>query len=347
MSAESRWAIRVDAPGGFEKLRWVRLPCEVLRPGEVRVRTESIGVNFADCVVRMGLYESAKKYVGWPIVPGFEFCGTVIECAPGVDLAPGQQVVGITRFGGYATEVVVPAEQVFELPQGWSAREAGGFSVTTLTAWYALRELCKLRAGDRVLVHSAAGGVGLAAMSIVRACGAEAIGVVGAPHKCDAATHAGAAHVIDRSNCDWERALSDLAPGGVDVVLDPNGAATLRASYRHLGPAGRLVIYGFHEMFSRGSGRPNWPKLIWQWLRTPRFDPLQMTNHNKGVLAFNLSYLFDRLDVLAEALRELQGWAEQGLLRPSPTTSFALSDAAEAHRALQGGATVGKLVLVP
>lgn len=341
------WGVRVVTPGGFEKLRVCDLPRAPLGASGVRVRTESIGVNFADCVVRMGLYESAKKYVGWPIVPGFEFSGTVTECAPGVDYRAGQQIVGITRFGGYASEVVVPAAQVFPLPPGWSSLEAGGFSVTALTAWYALRELCKLRPGNSVLIHSAAGGVGLAATQIARAVGAQVIGVVGAAHKRVAAIEAGANHVVERDAGDWVRAVGEIAPAGVDVVLDPNGAETLAASYRLLAPAGRLVIYGFHGMFSRGSGRPNWAKLLWQWLRTPRFDPLRMTNDNKAVLAFNLSYMFDHAGVLHEALSELQQWAAQGALKPAPTQRFPLREAAAAHRALQSGDTVGKLVLVP
>jgi NADPH:quinone reductase-like Zn-dependent oxidoreductase len=245
----------------------------------------------------------------------------------------------VTRFGGYATHVVVPRHQVFSLPRGWNAVEAAGFPTVFLTAWYALRRLANVRAGERLLVHSAAGGVGGALLQIARAVGAEAVGVVGGAHKVEAAVKQGAAEVVLKTD-DWRRR------GPFDVVLDANGYATLRDSYAALAPGGRLVVYGFHSMLPRAGGRPSWGRLAWGWLRTPRFDPLDMTTSNRSVLAFNLSFLFHRADMLREALDELLGWADRGLLAPPPTRTFPLDAVAEAHRALESGATVGKLVLL-
>jgi NADPH:quinone reductase-like Zn-dependent oxidoreductase len=320
----------------------------VLAAGQVRVNVRSAGVNFADCVVRMGLYESAAKYVGWPITPGFEFAGVVVEVAADVaDVAIGDEVVGVTRFGAYASEVIVPRAQLTALPEGFSMRDAGGFPVAFLTAWYALRELAKLRPGMTVLVHSAAGGVGGAALQIVRACDCIPIGVVGAPHKIEVARRLGAAHVIDKSRGRLWSEVERVAHGGVDVVLDPNGAETLRASYEHLAPMGRLIIYGFQSMLSKGRGTPNWLRLAVQYLRTPRFDPLRLTNDNKAVLAFNLSYLFDHLDRLSEAYEELHAWAASQRIVPLPTVELPLESVADAHRALESGTTTGKLVLIP
>src|SRR5690606_30795686 len=121
---------------------------------------QAAGVNYADCVVRMGLYESAKKYVGWPITPGFEFAGRVDALGEGTPgLAPGDEVFGVTRFGGYASSVVVPRHQVFRRPAVCSPDEAAAFPSVHLTAWYALFELAHPRPGSTLLVHSAAGGV--------------------------------------------------------------------------------------------------------------------------------------------------------------------------------------------
>ncbi|TQF11839.1 zinc-binding dehydrogenase, partial [Myxococcus llanfairpwllgwyngyllgogerychwyrndrobwllllantysiliogogogochensis] len=150
----------IPKAGGYGQLRLENLNQLSPGPGEVVVATEAIGVNYADCVIRMGLYASAKEYVGWPITPGFEFAGTVQSVGAGVeDLAPGARVFGVTRFGGYATHVAVPRHQVFALPSKLTMEQAAGFPAVFLTAYYALFELAHPRPGTNVLVHSAAGGV--------------------------------------------------------------------------------------------------------------------------------------------------------------------------------------------
>jgi len=207
--------IVVRRPGGFDRLRLETGPDPVPGPGEVHVATRSIGVNYADCVVRMGLYSSARKYVGFPITPGFEFSGVVADVGPGVsDFRPGDSVMGVTQFGGYSSDVVVPREQLVRLPPELGMVEAGGFSAAFLTAWYAVFELCRLDPGDRVLVHSAAGGVGSAIVKLARAAGCEVLGVVGAPHKVEVALTAGAARVVDKSREDLWAAARDFAPNG-------------------------------------------------------------------------------------------------------------------------------------
>jgi NADPH:quinone reductase-like Zn-dependent oxidoreductase len=342
--------VSIAKPGSFDRLRVVEAPAPRLGAGEVRVATRASGVNFADVVVRLGLYESAKKYVGWPITPGFEFSGEVTELADGVsDLALGDRVFGLTRFGGYASEICVPRAQLFRVPAAWSHAEAATFPTVHLTAYYALREILRTRPGrdERVLVHAAAGGVGLAALQIARADGLVPIGVVGSGHKREVATRYGASSVIDKSTQALWPEVERLAPGGLHYVLESNGAETLKQSYAHLRPTGRLVVYGFTSMLSRGSGRPNWLKLAWDFLRTPRFHPLEMVNVNKGVIGFNLSYLFEEQQLLEEAMTRMLAEVAVGALRPLPVTEFAFADAAAAHQALQGGATVGKLVLVP
>lgn len=339
--------IVVHRAGGLAELKVEEHPTPEPGPGEVRVATRAVGVNFADVAVRMGLYASAKKYVGWPIVPGFEFSGDVDAVGPGVDLRPGDRVFGVTRFGGYATHVVVPAHQVRPIPAGLDPVQAAGVPTVFLTAWYALFHLAHPRPGDRVLVHSAAGGVGQAACQLAKDAGLHVVGVVGGAHKVGAARDAGAEAVVDKRAEDlWTRARA-LAPDGYDVVLDANGVETLRGSYDALAPGGKLVVYGFATMLDRGGERPNWLHLAWRWARTPRFDPLDMTSTNRSVLAFNLSFLFPRADLLGPALDALVAAFERGRLRPLPTTTVPLADVARAHRDLQSGDTVGKIVLVP
>jgi synaptic vesicle membrane protein VAT-1 len=340
--------ISISKPGSFDRLRLVDAPEPPLGPGEVRVQTRAIGVNFADVVIRLGLYESAKKYVGWPITPGFEIAGEVRELGEGVtDLRIGERVFGVTRFGGYASEVCVPRAQLFVVPRAWSFAQAATFPTVHLTAYYALRQVLRTRPGERVLIHSAAGGVGLAALQIARADGLSSIALVGASHKRAVALEYGAAEVIDKSTqAPWTE-VERLAPRGLHYVLESNGAETLSASYQHLKPTGRLVVYGFSSMLTRGRGRPNWLKLAYDYLRTPRYHPLKLVDENKGIIGFNLSYLFEEQALLGEAMARMLSEVESGALRPLPVSEYPLVDAGRAHEALQAGATVGKLALVP
>jgi NADPH:quinone reductase-like Zn-dependent oxidoreductase len=198
-----------------------------------------------------------------------------------------------------------------------------------------------------VLVHSAAGGVGLAALQLARVDGLVPIAIIGSSHKRDVVLEYGAQHVIDKSTQALWSELERIAPEGVELVLESNGAETIKQSYAHLKPTGRLIVYGFTSMLSRGSGRANWLKLAWEFLKIPRFHPLQMVDTNRGVIAFNLSYLFEQQHLLTEAMTRMIGELESGMLRPLPVSEFPLADAAGAHRALQSGSTVGKLALIP
>jgi NADPH:quinone reductase-like Zn-dependent oxidoreductase len=335
----------IHRAGDYDQLRIERHPDPAPGPGELLVETSFAGVNYADCVVRMGLYESAKKYVGWPITPGFEFSGVVRAAGPGADAAMvGRTCMGLTRFGGYATHVVVPADQVVPVPAKLSMAEAAAFSAVHLTAWYALRELVRLRPGMRVLVHSAAGGVGMAAVQIAKLHGCHVVGVVGSAHKVEAVRALGADAVIDKRAEPLWPAAERVAPEGYQVVLDPNGVETLRQSYDHLAPGGRLVVYGFQTMLSQ-TGRTNYLALARDYVRTPRFSPFDMTTANKSVLAFNLSFLFAEKAMLAEAMAELTGWLAEGKLTAPRVEVYALDHVARAQRALESGRTVGKLVL--
>lgn len=339
-------AIVVPRPGSYEQLVLESRPDAEPGAGEVAIDVSAVGVNYADCVVRMGLYESAKKYVGYPIVPGFEVAGRVVGLGAGVvDLAVGDEVFAVTRFGGYATRLVVPRAYVFPRPARFTDAQAAAFPSVHLTAWWALVELAHPRPGSRILVHSAAGGVGQAAVGIAKILGAEVVGVVGRAAKVDAARRAGADHVIDASRGSLFREAERLSPEGYDVILDANGPSTLKASYEHLRPGGRLVVYGFHSMLPKSGGRPSFAKLALEWLRVPRFDPLRMTGENRSVLAFNLSYLFERKDLLGLAMTDLLRWVDEGRLAAPSVTEHAFDRVADAHRALESGTTTGKLVL--
>lgn len=333
--------------GSYDRLKIEEGPALHAGPGEVVIDVRAIGVNYADCMVRMGLYESAKEFVGWPITPGFEVAGVVGEVGEGVDLEVGTRVFAVTLFDGYATQVKVDRAYVFPIPEGLSYEQAAGFPSVYLTAYFAIHELAHPRPGAKVLIHSAAGGVGGCLVQLAKHAGAEVTGVVGSTHKVETARAHGADHVIDKSTEDlWKRAEA-IAPDGWDLVCDANGVATLKQSYLHVRPAGKLVIYGFHTMIPKQGGRPNWLKLAADYLRTPRFNPMDLTMKSKSVLAFNLSYLYDRRDFLAIAMNDLTRWLHEGAITAPPVTTFPLEQVADAHRALESGQTTGKLILLP
>ena len=340
--------IVIHRPGTYSRLTIQEAPALEAPPDGVVVAVEAIGVNYADCMVRMGLYQSAKDFVGWPITPGFEVTGRVAAVGAEVhDLAVGDPVLAVTLFNGYATEVAVGRPYVFPLPPNVDPVAMAGFPAVFLTAYFALFELAHPRPGAKILIHSAAGGVGSALVQLARVAGCEVTGVVGATHKLETLARLGVDHAIDKSQeALWARAEA-IAPDGYDVICDANGVATLADSYAHLRRAGKLVVYGFHTMIPRKGGRPNWVKLVYDYLRTPRFNPLDMTTQSRSVLAFNLSYLFDRLDFLEEAMGTLMGWLAEGRIHPAAVERFPLASVGDAHRRIESGQSVGKLVLVP
>jgi NADPH:quinone reductase-like Zn-dependent oxidoreductase len=315
----------------------------------VTIATSAAGVNYADVCIRWGLYTSAKKFVGWPITPGFEFAGEVVTCGTAVDgFAVGDKVFGVSLFGGYSTHVKIPASQCFKLPKDLTETEAAGFPSVAMTAWMAM-DLVNMRPGQTVLVHSAAGGVGSMLVQIGKIKQLKVVGVVGASHKVGLCQSIGCNHVIDKSKEDlWARA-KEYAPDGYDAVFDANGVATLNQSYEHLGALGKLCVYGFHTMLPKQGGRlgvTQWLKMAYDYIMTPRFNPLDMVPVNKSVLAFNLSFLFDKKDLCKEAMDELLGWVKEGKLRVPKVTTYPLADVGKAHSDIESGQTTGKLVLL-
>lgn len=339
--------IVIPRAGGYDRLRVEPLEIAAPGPAEIQIAVEAAGVNYADTIVRRGLYKSAKEYVGWPITPGFEVAGEVVAVGAEVTAFEiGDQVAAVTRFGGYTSHLNVEANLAFRYPDSLTAAQAAALPAVMMTAWYALYELAHPRPGQTLLVHSAAGGVGGSLIQLGKIIGCRVVGVVGRPEKVEVARQLGADAVIDKSTEDlWARAEA-LAPDGYDVILDANGVATLGDSYAHLKRPGKLVVYGFASMMPNG-GRTNWLKLISGVLRTPRFNPLQMTTNSHSVLAFNLSYLFDQREMLIAAMEDVFAWLEAGRIQPPPVQTFPLDEVAEAHRAIESGATVGKLVLIP
>ena len=338
----------INSAGSYDKLEMREFDVPAPLANEVVIEVRATGVNYADVIVRMGLYQSAKEFVGWPITPGFEVSGVVTEVGADVDdLAVGDEVVGLTLFDGYASHVVTARQYIYRKPESLSFSEAAAMPAVFMTAWYALFELAHPRPGSTILIHSAAGGVGGSLVQLAKIAGCRVVGVVGGSHKVDAARAFGCDEVIDKSTQDLWAHAERHAPQGYDVICDANGVATLKDSYDHLRKAGKLVVYGFTTMMPKKGGKPNWLKLAAGWLRTPRFNPLDLTTDSKSVMAFNLSYLFDRTDMLEDFVESFERWLQEGKIAAPPITEYPLAQVAQAHRDIESGQTIGKLVLIP
>lgn len=345
---EQRAFIQIERPGGYDILKLKHGPIPKPAPNEVVIACEACGVNYADGIIRMGLYASAKQLHGYPITPGFEVAGRIHALGDGSEdrFKIGDEVIGLTLFNGYTSHLCLPIDGVFTKPDRLSFAEAAALPTVFLTAWWMVHRQVHPRPGEVWLVHSAAGGVGSALLQMAKLAGVRAIGVVGAPHKIDHAKAMGAAEVICRSEESlWDRA-HQLSPNGYDAIFDANGVATLRESYRHLAPTGRVVVYGFASMLPN-NGRLNWAKLAWDWLRTPRFNPMKMTQENRSVLAANLSFLQSHAPSLREGMLWLLQRFESGDLAPLPVECYPLAEAAKAQKRIESGQSIGKLVLTP
>jgi NADPH:quinone reductase-like Zn-dependent oxidoreductase len=332
-------AVWIPKPGPPEVLEVRQGADPVAKADQVRVRVRASGVNFADVSARLGVYPDAPPP---PCVVGYEVSGIVDQVGANVQgLKDGDRILALTRFGGYADTVAIPADQVFAMPATMSFEEAAAIPVNYLTAILMLRNFGNVREGDKVLVHAAAGGVGMAAIQLCRIAGAEVIGTASAP-KHATLKQMGVAHCIDYRTEDFEEGVKRVTNGrGVDIVLDATGA--FRKSYRCLAPLGRLVCFGLSQA-SSGMG-PSRLRALVAVAQLPFFHPLKLMNDNKAVIGVNLGHLWDHIGMLRREMIGLLADYDGGRIKPVVGKTFPLVDAAKAHRFMQERQNVGKVVL--
>ncbi len=334
-------AIRIEKYGPPEVLRYSDSPEPELNPGHVRIRVRAAGINFADLLARMGLYPDAPKP---PFVPGLEVGGEVEEIAPDVKtLDKGRRVMALTKSGAYAEKVCVPAGQVVPMPSGMTFEQAAALPVNYLTAYHMLFYMANLRRGERVLIHAAAGGVGLAAIELAKIAGAQIYGTASS-EKFDFARERGLHHPIDYRNQDFEMEVRRLTNGeGVDVVLDAVGGESFEKSYRVLKPAGRLVVFGFSAAVS--GPRRSLLRAALPFFKRPRFDPLRLMRDNRAVLGVHLGRLLP--EMVRQEYKALLEYFAEGRIQPYVGKSFQLAEAPAAHHYVHGRKNIGKVLLIP
>jgi NADPH2:quinone reductase len=320
-------AIRVHQPGGPEVLRLEDIPDPVPGPGELLLRVEAIGLNFIEVYRRTGLYK-----VELPNVPGSEAAGTVVALGDGVTgFAIGDRIASAQVLGAYAQLARVPAAHAVKLPAGVDSRTAAALMLQGMTAHYLVDTTYPLSPGASCLVHAAAGGVGLLLVQLARRRGAVVFGTVSTEEKAGLARQAGADHVILYTEEDFEsRVKSATAGRGVDVVYDSVGRTTFDKSLACLAPLGMMVLYG------QSSGP------------VPPFDPQRLAAGGSLFLTRPVlfHYIADRASLERRA-GEVLAWTADGSLRVRIGATFPLAEAAEAHRALEGRRTAGKVLLLP
>lgn len=311
--------------------------------GEVLIRVNASGLNFADILSRQGLYPDSPPK---PCVMGYEVSGTIEAVGEDVDGAlVGKSVVAMTRFGGQSDQVVVNVTQFFEKPQRLSFEEAAAIPVNYLTAYALIVVMGSLHEGESILIHNAGGGVGLAALDISKKIGAVTFGTA-SPSKHQFLKDRGLDHPIDYRNQDWLPALKNLTNGrGVDLILDPIGGAHWKKSYSALRHTGRLGMFGVSSASANGlAGKL---KLVKAALQMPRFTPLALFNKNRGVFGLNLGHMWHEPEKVQMWTREILKGVDEGWIKPYVDRSFRFDEAGAAHQYMEQRKNIGKVVLVP
>ena len=320
-------AIRIPTTGGPEILRADDIPVPTPAAGEVRIRVEAAGLNFIDTYQRSGLYA-----VPLPFTLGAEVAGIVSAVGAGVtEWVPGDRVATAKASGGYAAEALAPAAHVVKIPAGVTTATAAALMLQGLTAHYLVTDTFPLKPGDSALVHAAAGGVGLLLVQLAKRRGARVIATVGSEEKVALARAAGADEVVVYTRDAFMTAARNFTAGrGVDVVYDAVGKDTFVGSIDSLRPRGMFVSFG------NASGP------------VPPFAPLLLAQ--KGSLFFTRPTLVHYTQTTAELrarTADLFSAVEAGTLHVRIGATFKFTEAAAAHRALEGRGTTGKVLLVP
>jgi NADPH:quinone reductase-like Zn-dependent oxidoreductase len=338
------WISRIGPP---EVLQVREEPDPEPKRGEVRIRVEAAGINFADLMARMGLYPDAPKI---PCVVGYEVSGVVDRIGEGVSgFAEGQRVFGMPRFGGYTDTIALPVAQVIPMPDAMTFDEGAALPVVYLTAYHMMLFTGNLRPGSRVLIHSAAGGVGLAAIQLAKTRDCVIFGTA-SKSKHGFLREQGVKYPIDSAG-DYVAAVREglaaeqAGDKGLDLVLDPVGGRSWTEGYALLGAAGRLCAFG---LSAAGSGKKrSLLDALGAVIRVKRWSPMTLMDDNKTLSGINMGHLFDRIDLLRPQFEALLDLYRDGKIKPHVDRKFPFAEAAAAHHYIHDRKATGKVLLVP
>jgi NADPH:quinone reductase-like Zn-dependent oxidoreductase len=341
-------AVVITEHGGPEVLQVQERPDPLVGAGEVRIAVKAAGINFADTLARTGLYPDSPKV---PCVVGYEVAGEVESVGDGVEsVKPGDRVLAGTRFNGQAELVTVRENMVYDLPEQLSFQEGAAFPVNYATAQAGLVVMGGLKEREQVLIHAAAGGVGISATQIAKRIGAEVFGTASAS-KHDAIREQGVDHAIDYRSQDFVEEVRRLTRGeGIDVIFDALGPSSFRKDYQLLREGGRLIMYGASEV--QTGERRNAAAALRTLAKSPFasmpwWKGLGVMNENKGVFGLNMLSWWDAEGTLDRVIEPLIPGLQEGELKPVVAAAFSFDRAPDAHRFIAERRNVGKVVLVP
>ncbi len=335
--------IVISKSGGPEVLKIKEVEEPLPGKDELKIAVKAAGINFADIMARKGIYPDAPKK---PCVVGYEAAGIVESVGDGVDPAlAGRPVIAGTRFGGYSEKIVVPVSFVVTKPESLSFEQAAAIPVNYLTAYQLLIVMGGLKKEEKVLIHNAGGGVGLAALEVAKHIGATTFGTASS-WKHPFLKEKGLDYVFDYRTQDWPSEIKRLTEGrGIEVIIDPLGGRNTWKSYRALSRTGRLGLFGLST-----ATRTRWGvkfSLVRTILQMPRFHPVRLMNANKGIFGVNIGHMWGDEERIQSWMMEIMKGVGEGWIRPHVDKTFRFEEAGEAHRFIEGRKNLGKVVLVP
>lgn len=316
------------------------MPDPVPGKGQVLIQVAYSGLNFADVMARKGLYKEAPPV---PCVIGYDVAGTVAATGPGVDnVAVGDKVIAVTRFGGYAEKVVTDARALVRMPEGWDMPTAIPLTTQYCTAWYAAAHMVNLYKGDKVLVQSGAGGVGSALIQFARYKQCEIFATAGSPEKISYITELGVHHPINYTTEDFADKIHELTRGqGVDVIFDAVGGSAVSKGMKSLAAGGRLVCYGAATLSNK-----NIFGKIRAGLSFGFYHPAMLMMPSKSIIGINMLKIADsKPEMMQHCLESVVQLAKEGVFVPKASQVFPIAAVATAHNLLESRQTIGKVVL--
>lgn len=335
----NRMVYLMSKTGSLNKLKLTSDNLPDPKSNQVTIEIKAIGLNFADFFCIHGLYKAAPKY---NLIPGLEFSGVVIDKGNEVnEFSVGDNVIGVTKFGAFATHINLDKNYLIKLPENWSFEEGASFVVQALTAYYALKELGNVKKNQIVLIHSVAGGVGIYANRIAKKFNCTTIGTVGSPDKIEKIKSEKVDYILVRDKNfipDLKKVLNDRK---IDLLLESLTGKYFKDTFNLLAPQGRAIIYGASN-FATHTSFPNYLVLAYKYFTRPKVDILKLIEQNRSVMGFNLIWLYEKGDYLKSLLNEI---LELELEKPYIGEIFGFDKMHDAIRKFQSGKTFGKVVV--
>lgn len=334
-----RKAYRINKAGSINNLKLISENLPDPREDEVTIQVKVIGLNFADIFAIQGLYSATPK---GSFVPGLEYSGIIVKKGNNVsEFDIGDKIMGSIRFGAYTDHLNINKNYILRIPGRWSFEDGAAFIVQSLTAYYSLVELGNIKNNSTVLIHSAAGGVGIYANRIAKKFNAYTIGTVGSDKKIDPLKKEGYDDVIIRGNDFAQKLKKSLSDRKLDIVLECIGGKIFSESFKQMSAGGRIIVYGAAQ-YSTGGAHPNYLKVLSKYLTRPKIDPLSLSDKNKSVMGFNLIYLWEKVEMMKKYLNNI---LEMNLPKPIIGEVYSFDDLMNAVTKFQSGQTIGKVIV--